>query len=598
MITISNAAKEILLTDWDRTYIEEQVYKNIRISFPNGEHDDITNEKIVSESVSLTESVFTNEFKFGLCEASVFQFTAYDIDNIKGCEIFVTLELIRNASVVESIPYGLFLVDSCKRKASSSEREVTAYTPDFISDDAVSSTVDIYGGISAMEYLKRTAYCNKANYEMLFYKSMFSNYRVSPSMYRDDTSSSALPVAFSSGEGFGFRLRTGESRSLMFDFRQYQLNTDDKHLYKYEAISRHDAQVLTNTIADYIGKVNYEDSFFREQIFYNLRCLSEIFTYSTDVTKSNKVAFWGDLPLFYPYISLTSADKARANASSSSYYIRIVWRVVLYDGNNQPLKVWSVATPSVKPVLLNLPSTINVDAVTSYARVKKAKKSSLYNFPYLKKTPLSKTESISTKDLLEADLELNGLYGIAGRSGGIEFRRLSKSISGLTPGEWIAPYSTLTPSESVDGSGGVETVRQSEYSSIWYADADSIPYGKVTCKCTPSDDEEEVTFEADVISGIDNLGISYKVYDITNNVRIKNFKYTTAEVQAFCDNVASYLADFVYTPIEVTQVGLPYVEAGDWVEYIRNDGSPITSIVAKRTLKGIQNLQDTITAEE
>lgn len=68
--------------------------KNFRVLFPNGEHSDITNENIVSESVSFTESICSqSELKFGLCESPVIEFETFGIGKIKGCEIECSLEI-------------------------------------------------------------------------------------------------------------------------------------------------------------------------------------------------------------------------------------------------------------------------------------------------------------------------------------------------------------------------------------------------------------------------------------------------------------------------------------------------------------------------
>lgn len=76
---------------------KDNVQKNIRIHFPNGEHKDITNENVIEESMVFTESICSSEnLKFGLCEASVFQIETVGVGNIKGCTIEVDLEVAYN----------------------------------------------------------------------------------------------------------------------------------------------------------------------------------------------------------------------------------------------------------------------------------------------------------------------------------------------------------------------------------------------------------------------------------------------------------------------------------------------------------------------
>lgn len=86
MIVMPDEVKEILKND--------SVKKNLRISFPNGEREDIINKNIVSESMSFTESISSREeLRFGLCEASVLEFETVGVENISGKTIDATLEI-------------------------------------------------------------------------------------------------------------------------------------------------------------------------------------------------------------------------------------------------------------------------------------------------------------------------------------------------------------------------------------------------------------------------------------------------------------------------------------------------------------------------
>lgn len=86
MLNIPEEVKKLFKTS--------NVKKNIRISFPNGERADITNENLIAESLSYTESVCSQEsLKFGLCESSVLEFETAGIGNIKGMEITADIEI-------------------------------------------------------------------------------------------------------------------------------------------------------------------------------------------------------------------------------------------------------------------------------------------------------------------------------------------------------------------------------------------------------------------------------------------------------------------------------------------------------------------------
>lgn len=87
MLEISTRAKELAMQGSTR--------KNLRIHFPNGEREDITNKNLVSESMSFTESVLSDDnFHFGTAEASVLDFQTIGVENIDGCEIEASIEML------------------------------------------------------------------------------------------------------------------------------------------------------------------------------------------------------------------------------------------------------------------------------------------------------------------------------------------------------------------------------------------------------------------------------------------------------------------------------------------------------------------------
>lgn len=86
MIDIPDNVKQLFKRD--------SVKKNLRIHFPNGEHDDINNDHIIQESAKFTESLCSRDsLKFGLCERSVFECDLHGIRDIKGSTIEPEIEI-------------------------------------------------------------------------------------------------------------------------------------------------------------------------------------------------------------------------------------------------------------------------------------------------------------------------------------------------------------------------------------------------------------------------------------------------------------------------------------------------------------------------
>lgn len=94
-----NVPKEI-----EKLYKTGSVKKRYVFSFPNGERDDITNENLISESVSFTESICSkDELVFGLIESPVLEFETAGIENIKGMEIEASIEIEASGKTIEEI---------------------------------------------------------------------------------------------------------------------------------------------------------------------------------------------------------------------------------------------------------------------------------------------------------------------------------------------------------------------------------------------------------------------------------------------------------------------------------------------------------------
>jgi hypothetical protein len=144
MIQVPDEIKELLK--------QGSVRKNFRVKFPNGDHADLTNKDIISESVSFTESLCSqDELKFGLCEANTISFETFNVGNIKGKTIDCQIEIdctSLDASFIEdncttpddldypvySIAYGRFEVDSCVRDSGNLQRrKVDAFSIDYYS---------------------------------------------------------------------------------------------------------------------------------------------------------------------------------------------------------------------------------------------------------------------------------------------------------------------------------------------------------------------------------------------------------------------------------------------------------------------------------
>ena len=123
MLSLSDYAK--------RAFSQDSVHKTLKIVFSSGKYDTITNESIVSESLSFTESVCSrSEIKFGLCESAVLEFECVGLPNVKGEAIYATISVpVEDSYRPQEVPLGHFIIDSCDRTADMKRRKIVAYSP-------------------------------------------------------------------------------------------------------------------------------------------------------------------------------------------------------------------------------------------------------------------------------------------------------------------------------------------------------------------------------------------------------------------------------------------------------------------------------------
>jgi hypothetical protein len=67
------------------------------------------------------------------------------------------------------------------------------------------------------------------------------------------------------------------------------------------------------------------------------------------------------------------------------------------------------------------------------------------------------------------------------------------------------------------------------------------------------------------------------------------------ELETIATNIFGYIAKRPYRPYQSSNIGLPYIEVGDMVEFSQND--PVRGYVLQRTLTGIQALRDEFGAD-
>lgn len=181
------------------------------------------------------------------------------------------------------------------------------------------------------------------------------------------------------------------------------------------------------------------------------------------------------------------------------------------------------------------------------------------------------------KTVIESICEINGCFGHISRNGKLRYVVLEQMIEGLYPAENLYPADDIYPADPM----GTSEVSKSMYLSCQYEDFICQHIDKLQIR------QEENDIGA--ISGIGN-----NCYIIEDNFLV--YGKSAAELQTIADNVLSVIGVVWYRPAQVEARGNPCLEVGDGI-LLHTTREDVYTYILQRTLKGIQALRDSYTAE-
>lgn len=560
--------------------------KNFRVHFPNGENSDLTNADIVAGTVQFTESVSSKDvLQFGLAEASRIQFECVNVQNIYGMTIECGIEIDTSSLtpaditsiqgnegdgtlVLESasdigygfyrIPYGVFTVTSCPRSAGAMwRRRVEAYGNDIATTDEsefLHRKLGLIYNVSTIKQNLPNLFTQEAN--VLPFTTTDST--ISMTSASIGTSSLANISWNTSGgaDNVHYDLSPHTQNRTYYVYNTVYDNIEDLFRFTCEA----DTSVIDEIYADMRERHFFDYAPNRAEYFFNqLRCMLEpmiVFgttdlDYLVDGLPFDNVEDSGylytysnahNILIVYPYYSL-DFDLYKDGVIEKTYH------VVPYI-TNPSLKKYNATDTRLKYLNMEFPNTRDYGNGT---------------YQYYK--------AIDIPSLLEGFAEVNAKFIHNNRKNGIELVGLSKS----------SPISMDTD----------------EYMNLWWDEYDISPIGAVNITYKDSNLNAEQVIEY----SLGTNGLS--VYDMTNNYILKNLTLTANDVGEslytyVTELIKSYfkpnITDIAFTPVQLDALGLPYLEAGDYLEIDDGNNGTVGTYILNHTLSGEQFLQDDITA--
>lgn len=648
MLNIPDAIKTL--------YQQDSVRKNFRVKFPNGEMPDITNSNVLTESVTFTESLCSQQYlKFGLTEASEIQFETIGIGNMLGMTIECYSEIdttsLTAAQIADiqamtgldgelvlaadsdltnydgttwgfyRVPYGTFVVDECPRShGAMTHRRVTAYTnkPDEVIDFAQFLTGPFYG---KELYINFNLFRSLADSSLLTKTDKTIDYNASGSFSHNFLSQNRQRM---------YRLTI---HCPLYNVQQGAFFNSDTDLFKMDYVLSDADQYAS--VGTYIAQAI-------SNLGYDIRYRRTGNSATTRIYKTNEESLRYAIPgLFTPSVNNIYFQNQAIQHTSEKYNIPVSPGKMMIVPNGQS-GIYSDA-PSTYPnygyfdggafrAMGGPPTQITFEELSADGQT-------IYNSYDI---PLNSADFTLTIDgysvysintlsdywvkIVQTNTQKNFFPEIwtTTSSGGtttyhyqtypgysyidtIDIVKVLNAQMELSASFGVpardGTYKSKTLSATVD-----ETLDASLYSELWWDEYDIDAVGNIQYSYNNEDDEKSTT--------VYQFGTGESVYEMKDNhVLLEHQIYKTSydtggspvaltRIVLNEDGVSEILGStflsgmelITFTPIELDSIGLPYIEAGDLltIETGAEDVPTVSSYVMRHTIKGIQALTDTI----
>jgi len=591
-------------------FSSDTVHKNFHVRFPNGECTDLNNENLISESVSFTESLCSQQyFKFGLAEASQIEFTAVGIPNIRGAYIECAIEIdctrlgaewaednpvdntlpfldpqtcTYEGKLYYRVPYGRFKVDECPRDHGAMwQRQITAYS-DVITKSEVNPfeerknamMVPLVSRYTPNLYRLFCSLCNDpsiAKGASWSWNSLTISDRPSAPGSQEYQRLSIYPYYLNGSD---------EERSLSITVYYSRASISDlssDRLFSIETSRDYQAEKTELVNAIKIADIDWSKTLSAngvstEEAFYDKvlkNTCAPYFSYSYMLNGTTEslgedvtVSIYESNTLLYPTVQTPVKPVWTGAEEINPQYIIFPRTVSLYiDGgggifsrslNTEAFRYSYNETDFLSMIKLNINSTLKSKKVISLFGDKKV---TCYSF----------SNAISLFDIMIGFLELSGLFLKPGRSGSLSFFQMSENPTAIP-------------------------VPTSDWAEFWWDETpiDAIGQVKVIYTDTENNEQQQQTF---------TIGDGNSIYTIENNEVLKSAELDETTMQSILSTYFEPNASVInFTPVELEMRGLPYLESGDYIELTAEDGETVETYILSQTINGIQHLTASVTS--
>ena len=593
----------------------------------------IDNNNLVAESVKFDERMCSDtELKFGLCEGTSVEFQYFDLPNIRGEHISISIDVQYkdtdgNLAWYE-IPMGQYDVDECSRQASTGIIKATAYNKlqsNYLDRDVLSDVYDyVYAGtdhsrkiVDILNYLLNGYHIEKTDWEevecQLCPKATNPENGINSGMfwqsisYYTPDSGQWKPYEKGYSDDYPYDFPNG-ARWVIYAADYYYKPSNDtgsvstNHYYKYD-------ELQLKAIWDIVKENLYRFLDYTEMI---IRVVEEA-TNPTIFMPSQGPHFGVNNMEFLDYAITQATDDDPENRISGFFGQASLDRGTSVAGHNGPVNYaeFTGEYPCLRVPLaivvqhddyigVNPPNPYNIQAVWNVVVQRyTATYQALQNItlPKMYKKQLSPIEeetisaseinnlqSLTLRDLQSAAFEIDCQYG--------KLDRVSDLFSGIELNNGaLYPRDDLYPADNLLPMGPAEAGYPAMYSKLWADEGNVRTFRNliITYKGTETVEGQTQEVEKKLQRTVNANGTDD--YNMSDNWLFKNLVWSDADVATYADAMVEKMQNMSWFPFEMWCAGLPYLEAGDAIEIAMQQGT-YKSYVLRRNLNGIQNLQD------
>ena len=580
--------------------------RGLEIYFPNEEHEEFDSEHIIAESMKYTESASDSDtIRFGITDTPCFEVDVVGLeDDITGYEIQVNLIITwayppippwPPMPIGQVFPIGRFIVDKAQINYNSDIVHILAYGSAMV-DLAAEDITDEFFRYDSTQSDQRWAHWTGPleRYLSEFTNGLFDG-------YYELTDAVQYNKALTSNYNYTSKAHTGNNWTKVEAVIQQCEYTrtfanDDYFFYRCREATDYDSCRVQDSQAfsDFSTDIATRPSGYPSVSLDYSQALTGPFVDFHDYIVGNSIG----LCQYYedgtgiPKITAEIVPKANPRMASISAGHVLSYKIYTGTGSSEPTSWTQIASRTYSQ--LNLSAFYDISCQTIRM------KAFLYGFKFCM------SSSISRDGVFNA-MSVNYPSGSSGFTSKVMWNMLAESLgkicrinrdtgsmelyslvetSAIYPSNSIFPDEDLFPQQSNSYDISLDMYEYLNYQGDRSKKIGRVVVGSSGQYTAEVEDFSENTYETVTISP-DNIFVK----------GIENYYGATSdELKSIADNILDTYKNYTFIPYECKSIGLPFLQAGDFIVVENINHEHIKLYIARRTLSGIQSLKDDFSA--